>query len=985
MSRRSSSLLPILLLLLAAGVGVAAWAFLRDSASKPADPNFSAELASSKATEEGALDAIADAPANEDADDSAASARSASERRAQATAAEAELDDALWIDGRVVFPDGTSPSEVVEVVALGRKFKNREMHRVKVASDGKFRVAFAPGTKSGRLDVDALHLFLDKPLTVRLADGKPAKEIVLEPFLGGALRGRLRLALGAENLAPELVGKSLHATAWSNRWSNMVSRSAKVDKDLRFELRGLPPELGLRLEFDSNIVTKLSVDGVRAPAGETLEQEFELALGVRVRGHVRSPEGAALPKGTTLNVSVKADKVLNDYGGMSGDGRDTGKIADDGTFDLRGLLPGEITLTAAAPQRVTIKLPIGRLENGAVKEGVELVLGLGHSVSGRVVWPDKSPAVDANVVATGGGGDDDPFNPFDNRFAVRTNASGEFQIAGLNEGPYGLLAQAKPPSSSKPGGRKGQTWKARLEGVTADTRGLEVELVAGYSVEGKVVDDVGAPVTAFGVVAMAKDVGKRSFNISRMVSGMFKPEDGQFELGGLLEGGYTLNLNVPGHDDPSPLDVTVPNDGALYTFVAPRRGSISGVVVRPDGSPAPRAEVTVDGEQGRWSQGGQDKADNHGKFDIKAAQTGKITISAKLDGFAPSEVVETELVSGQSIADLRLRLRVGGRIHGEVLPSKSGERVDGRKVTAQQPRVNNQGGESFDTTTDRAGKFEFAHVTPGEYTVAAEAAATELDQLRDPRNKRGNDWELMEMTKKRGKVSVTDGGTARIVLGAAPAAPVVISGRVHRGSEGAADVRIVAQGDGEQGYEKRKLARTGDDGRYEVTVDEPGKYQVQATPAGRGGTLLGTHVDVPSSGLADVDFALSSGRIAGKVEGPDGEELGWVQVRISRAPVEGEKGSQWTGGNTQTDSAGEFEFSDLPAGNFTLEVSGQSWNRRTFEQRQYGKVKKEVVLADGQELTGVAIRLEAAGTLKVSVLMADGSIANSGRMSVRRT
>jgi hypothetical protein len=345
-----------------------------------------------------------------------------------------------------------------------------------------------------------------------------------------------------------------------------------------------------------------------------------------------------------------------------------------------------------------------------------------------------------------------------------------------------------------------------------------VELVEGFSVEGKVVDDVGAPVTAFGVVAIANDVGKRSFNISRMVSGMFKPDDGEFELGGLLEGGYTLNLNVPGHDDPPPLDVTVPNDGARYTFVAPRRGSISGVVVRPDGSPAPRAEVVVDGERGRWSDGGRDKADNRGQFDIPAAQTGKITISAQLDGFAPSETLETELTSGQSIADLRLRLRIGGRIHGEVLPSRSGERVDGRKVTAQAPRVDNVGGASYDTTTDRAGKFEFLHVAPGEYTVAAEAAATEIDLLRDPNNRRGNDWELIEATKKRGKISVSDGGSARIVLGAPPAAPVVISGRVHRGSEGAADVRVVAQADGEGGYERRKLARTGDDGRYEITI-----------------------------------------------------------------------------------------------------------------------------------------------------------------------
>lgn len=984
MSRRSSKLLPALLVLIVAGVGVAAWTFLREPPTKVEDLGVGTELALSKGARADSVEAPATSVAEtgQDTDGEPGTPRTENERRQQATAEEAELREAIWLEGRVTFPEGTPGGEIVEVVALGRKFKTREMYRAKVETDGSFKVAFAPGTKSGRLDIDALHLFLDKPQTFRLSDGRSPKDIELEPFLGGALRGQLRLARDAESLAAQLVGKTVRANAWSNRWSDMVVRSSKIDKDLRFELRGLPPELGLNLTFDSDVVTKLSVNDLRAPAGETVEQVFELSVGARVRGHVRSAEGA-LPKNTVLEVRVKGAKP----GGMGGGDRDNGKIADDGSFDLRGLQPGEITLTVSAPQRVTLKKEIGLVENGAVREGVELVLGTGHIVAGRVVWPDKSPAVDAQVVATGGGGDDDPFNPFDTRYSVRTNATGEFQIAGLNDGPYGLLAQAKPPVEAGKPRRKGQTWKARLEGVAADSRGIEVQLVAGYSVEGQVVDDVGAPVTAFGVMAMAKDEGKRSFNLSRMVSGMFKPDDGRFELGGLLEGGYTINLNVPGHDDPAPLDVTVPSEGASYTFIAPRRALISGVVVKPDGSPAPRAEVLVNGDENRWSNGGTDKADNQGKFEIKAAQTGKITVVAKLDGFAPSEVLATEVGGGQALPNLRMILRVGGRITGEVMPSRTGERVDGRKVNASQARVNNIGGDNYDTTTDRSGKFEFKHVTPGDYTVAAEAAASELDRLRDPDSKRGNDWELTELTKKRGNASVSDGGTANVVLGAPPANPVVISGLVHRGSQGVGGVRIIAQSEGaiSQGQNARKISRSDDSGHYEVIVDQAGKYQVQATPTGRGGTMIGTHVDVPAAGLSGVDFALASGRIAGTVRGPDGDELGWVRLQISRAPGGGEKGSEWTGGNTQTDTEGQFEFKDLPAGEFTLEVSGSSFNRRNFEQRQYGEVKVPVTLAEGQDRGDVEIRLQAAGSLKVTVVMADGSAADGGRMTVRRT
>ncbi len=977
MSRRSSKLLPTLLAVLALGVGVSAWFFLRTSPNESADFATAPELSlpdSVPGAELGALTPETNA-SDPNPKVKSTSAQDESARRQQASASELELREALWVEGRVVFPQDTPRGELVEVIALGRKFKTREMHRVKVESDGRFRVAFAPGTKTGRLDVDAMHLFLDKPQNINLSDASAIKNAVIEPFLGGALRGELKLAQRAAGLAPELVGKTVRASGWSGRWNDNVLRTATVGEDLRFVLRGLPPELGLTLEFDSNVVTKLSVPDVRAPAGETIERTFDLELGVRVRGRVRSSDGS-LPKNTQLEVRVKGPKG----GGMNA-GRDTGKVADNGTFDLRGLTPGELTLTASAPQRVTFKLELGMLENGTDREGVELVLGMGNFVSGRVVWPDKSPAVEAQVIAMGGGSDNDPFTPFDTRFSVRTNANGEFQISGLNAGPYGLMVQGKAPVGEGQTRRRGQTWKARLEGVAADTTGLEIELVAGYSVEGLVVDDIGAPVTMFGVVATANDPGKRSFNIARMVSGMFKPDDGRFELGGLLEGGYTLRLNVPGHDDPKELDITVPNDGATYTFVAPRRALISGSVTRPDGSPAIRAEVEVVGSEGRWSDGGDDKADNNGRFEIKAAQTGKITITASLDGFAPSAPYEAELTGGESLTNLRLMLRTGGRITGEVLPSRPGERVDGRKVTASQ----GNGGDDSETTTDRGGKFEFKALAPGEYSVAGDAAATELDRLRDPSGRRGNDWELTELTKKRGRATVSDGGTAHVVLGAPPVAPVVVSGRVHRAGAGVAGLRVVAQGEGDRSWERRKVSRTDDAGRYELTVDEPGKYQIQVTPAGRGGTTLGSHVEVPAAGLGDVDFALASGRIAGKVMGPDGEDLGWVRLQIARTAGGDDKGSKWTGGSAQTDPEGQFEFGDLPAGDFSIEVSGSSWNRRTFEQRQYGKVKHQVALAEGQDKSDVVIRLEAAGTLKVSVLMADGSAAGSGRMSVRRT
>lgn len=979
MKARSSKLLPLLLVVLVLGVAAAGWSLLSTSSAAIHDDldrdAATAELDVARRSESLALPTSASSDATSPTAEQAPR-MSESERKAQATAEQAELAESVWIEGNVVLPEGTPAGEVVEVVALGRKFKTRDAYRATVAPNGRFRVAFAPGTTIGRLDIAALHLFLDDPMTVKL-NTKPIADVTIEPFLGGALRGQIRLVQGAESCAKELVGKSVRATGWSERWTDNVARAGKLDENLRFELRGLPPETGLRMQFESNVVLELVVPELRVAPGETSEQFFDLSPGARVRGRVVTP-GGALPKNVLLEVDTELSKES-----LFGNQR-SGKVDDDGSFDLRGLPPGKVTITASAPQRVTVKQELGMLNDGSVREGVTLELGLGHTVSGRVLWPDGSPAVDAHVVATGGGHEDDPFNPFDTRYAVRTNANGEFQIAGLNQGPYGLQAQGKPPAEGGSKRRKGPTWKARLESVAADTQGLEIRLVAGYSIEGKVVNDAGEPVTAFGVVAMGQDEGKRSFNVSRMVTGMYKPDDGRFELGGLLEGKYSVSLNVPGHDDPAPMEIQVPTDGGFFTFTAPRRGSIAGIVLKPDGTPAVRAEVNVNAGNGRWSNSGDDKCNNNGEFLIKSAETGEITLTASLDGYAASEPLTANLAAGQSLSGLRLSLRRGGTITGEVLPSKAGDRVDGRAINANM----RNGDGDYDTTSDRRGHFEIKNVVPGEYAISAEASAAELDAQRGPakvkRSRFDNDWELRELTKKRGTVVVADGGTAHIVLGAPPANPVVISGRVRRGTVGVVGARVIAQPTRNGGWDERQLGVTDANGGFSITVNDAGGYSLTVSTPDGGGSSQSRHVDVPAAGLDGIEFALASGRIAGRVVSHDGEELGWVHVSLSRSTQATSEADSWSGGSTQTDEDGGFEFRDLPAGVFTLEVAGTSWNRRSFEQRQYGKIALEITLGQDQELTNVEVVLEPAGKLEVIVEMSDGSAAQTGEVRVRR-
>ena len=76
-------------------------------------------------------------------------------------------------------------------------------HRVEVARDGSFRVAFGEKTRSGRFELDARYLYMDE--IVRWKSKESTGQVVLEPKLGARIAGRVRLPAGTE--ASKVGGK----------------------------------------------------------------------------------------------------------------------------------------------------------------------------------------------------------------------------------------------------------------------------------------------------------------------------------------------------------------------------------------------------------------------------------------------------------------------------------------------------------------------------------------------------------------------------------------------------------------------------------------------------------------------------------------------------------------------------------------------------------------------------------------------------------
>ncbi len=90
-------------------------------------------------------------------------------------------------------------------------------------------------------------------------------------------------------------------------------------------------------------------------------------------------------------------------------------------------------------------------------------------------------------------------------------------------------------------------------------------------------------------------------------------------------------------------------------LAGPERFAVTGKVLRPDGSPAPAAEVTLTGPvDGRPHQG---RSGPDGRYKIRRLPVGKLRIVASAQGYGDSEPVELDYQAQKDVTAPELRLR----------------------------------------------------------------------------------------------------------------------------------------------------------------------------------------------------------------------------------------------------------------------------------------------------------------------------------------
>ncbi|MCB9913705.1 MAG: carboxypeptidase regulatory-like domain-containing protein [Planctomycetes bacterium] len=874
-------------------------------------------------------------------------------------AAFAPSDDALWVAGRVVFPDRTPSDERLVLEARGRRFGDADgprEHRVEVAHDGRFRVAFAPKTTKGWLRLEGRWLYLDEPLRLVPED---AGEVVLEPHLGGVVRGTCAPPPGYAAEAQTFADAVVEISRWEG--NRNVHLSAALAEDGSFELSALPPGGGYDLQVRAPAFQDAWEHDVVVTPGRATEFQLALALGAHVAGRVVDPSGAPL-EGAAVHLIQEGGA-----GGFYNSSMTT--TGADGAFEFRGTAAGASSLRVLADGLAVQSLSLGELREGERRDDLTVTLRAGLELRGKVTWPDGTPAGDVSVTAKArqdqarlDAADNDPelsvLGYYDDReVSAQTDAEGAFVLRGLGARRVDVEASGRQPLADAPeeGARRrpkrGPLLTALLEDVAPGAGGLHLVLGEGEALVGSVRFEDGAPATRYSLEVRPDWNVQDGLEWSDGKTVGVRDDEGRFEVRGLRSGAWSVSVRGKDFVAEDVARFKIPHAGPL-DLVVRRAAALSGVVVTPGGEPVAGATLTVIrnvGNASHWDESGE-RTDAEGAFELRRLEPADYELFARAAGWAQSARASVQLAPGETRTDLRLVLRAGGRLTGVVLPAAG--RVDGRRVTAWggEARVHES------RVTDDAGAFEFDGLAEGHYDVTLEPASEDGDET---------DWQIARANRTSATAEVVAGGTTHVELGAPPAQPIRVFGVVRSGGAGVAGYVVHFAG----GLHRSEAAtRTDEQGGYALEVDGAGSYAVTLRP---GDSAFGVNYQVRRvevGGVAEQreDFELATAALDVVVTAR-GAAARQVPLSLEALDVEGLANNVVA--EQLSDEAGRFRFRHLEPGTYLLRCGGGlPWQE---DQEAWALQVSEVRVAEG-DVAEVAVALEPGASLSGTARFADG-------------
>ncbi len=438
-------------------------------------------------------------------------------------------------------------------------------------------------------------------LELRAGEDKRGIEIVLSP--AAVLRGRVLAPSGRAvpdaqvHLAPEDRQSGLH----------MVS----TDDEGRYELDSLPP--GLRTLEASHPDHGMARRQVEVRVGDNAF-DISLEAGNEVSGRVIDEAGTPVPG---------AQVWLARAGGLPGPPMSTTSQSDGG-FRFAAVVDGSYRTSVSkegfAPESVPVTVAGGSIE------GLELRLGRGGAIVGRIAGIEAAELARVQVVAWGQG----------TPAGGRMEPDGSYRIDHLREGEWRVRAEL-------PGTGLYAEGAVRLEPGVSEAR-LDLEMERGYELAGRVRKG-GAPVA--GETLGLEGPGRR-----RAVAET--DADGRFRFSGLAAGSYHLRLEGSPHEE------TVDLQGDREIVIDLPVAEVAGRVVdAADGKPLAGVTVQLIAADGTATRQ-RERTDSRGVFILRGVAEGSWLLRAQADGYASAEApVRVDDAGPSGEVELSLRATEG--------------------------------------------------------------------------------------------------------------------------------------------------------------------------------------------------------------------------------------------------------------------------------------------------------------------------------------
>jgi len=585
-----------------------------------------------------------------------------------------------------------------------------------------------------------------------------------------------------------------------------------------------------------------------------------------------------------------------------------------------------------------------RTESGAVHDGLRLVFRERRSLAGLVEDERGEPILDARVVCRFG-----EYQMAD----TRTAGGGRFQLTGLSAEKIRSVEVSA----------EGYGPEKRKMVPTGGSEPLLFRLKPAGSISGRVFDaDTGQPVAPIALRAIPRRKGKET--LGRRTSGHSSDPDGAFQVTGVPEGAYDLEVHAHGYlwEVVEKVEVLPRQETPLHPVHLKRGGEIRGVVVgKADALPISGVSILVapfDSSADRWpfapSNLGSNRkttTDDRGEFQLAGVPYGDVRVHVHHVDY-PYIAVPATINPDKETPLLDISMGQGGKVEISLLtadgdPARGLVTLQGEETEGIEWMENGRRRPAHQT-----GRVLFERVPAGRYTA------------------------VMASSRGQGKdveIEVRDGETTRLTL--KEEAGTIVTGSITYGGAPVQGAELSVWVKGENGSRTMYGPPSAAGERYETEPLLPGKYLFEAKArvprqgsAGYRELQLYKSVEVPEGiDRMEVGLAFSDQMVSGRVtREATGEGVEGVRVLLQKVG-----GSHGAAPGSTTDSRGSFVLLAPDPGTYKVVVhlGGKrqddlgGW--RLLEEQQ-------VSLEQGEKIEGINLRIGPGYDLKGTVRGPDG-------------